>query len=204
MKRIFKIVVSFILIFVFAIGIMILFSPYGKGKLYKNRYLACSIEVNASKEITYKILGNSDNARKWSVFVHHISTLNSNEISDGSVGSVRRCFQQEDENGLRWDEEILVNEVNSRRRLSIFNMVHFDLSADNLMTDQLYENYDGGCKLTFTIFFDPTKRISFIDELKMYFAAYKAEEIFEKNLENIKNLIERGDTYERVHLFIKQ
>lgn len=181
---------------------MVLLSPYGKGNLYGHRYLQSSIYIKADKSHAYNVLGNSDNARKWSVFVHHISTLNSDKVIDGSVGSIRRCYQNENETGLQWDEKIITNEINKRRRLSIFNMVHFDMSADYLMTDQIYEDSNNGCKLTFTIFFDSTKGISLIDELKMYFVAYTAQRIFEKNLINIKHLIEEGDSYQRVHSFL--
>ena len=203
MKIIYRVFILIVLFFLAALVVMVVFSPYGGGSLYKGRFLESSIEINSSKKHAFSVLGNSNNARKWSVFVHHISTLNPNEITDGSVGSIRRCYQNEDESGLQWDEKIIINEINKRRRLSIFNMVHFDMSADDLMTDQIYEDSKNGCKLTFTIFFDSTKEISLIDELKMYFAAYTAKDIFDKNLVNIKYLIEKGDAYKRIHSFSK-
>ena len=202
MKIIYRVCISIVLFFLAAIVLMVVLSPYGGGSLYKVRFLESSIEINSSKKHVYSVLGNSNNARKWSVFVHHISTLNPNKTTDGSVGSIRRCYQNEDESGLQWDEKIIINEINKKRRLSIFNMVHFDMSTDYLMTDQIYEDSNNGCKLTFTIFFDSTKGISLIDELKMYFAAYTAQGIFEKNLINIKHLIEEGDSYQRVHSFL--
>ena len=202
MKRFYKAVFSLVILFFMALVVMVLLSPYGEGNLYNHRYLESSIKIKESKKHAFSVLGNSNNARKWSVFVHHISTLNPNKTTDGSVGSIRRCYQNEDESGLQWDEKIIINEINKRRRLSIFNMVHFDMSADYLMTDQIYEDSKNGCKLTFTIFFDSTKEISLIDELKMYFAAYTAQRIFEKNLINIKHLIEEGDSYQRVHSFL--
>ena len=156
MKKIHRVSLSIIILFVISIILMVAFSPYGKGSLYENRFLHSSIEINATKKNAYEVLGNSNNARKWSVFVHHINTLNSDEITDGSVGSVRRCYQNENELGLQWDEQIIINEINKRRRLSIFNMVGFEMSAENLLTDQVYEDIDGGCKLTFTLFFDST------------------------------------------------
>ena len=202
MNRIYKAIFFFATLFFVVLASMVLLSPYGKGNLYGHRYLQSSIHIKTDKSHAYNVLGNSDNARKWSVFVHHISTLNSDKFIDGSVGSIRRCYQNENEIGLQWDEEIIINEINKRRRLSIFNMVHFDMTADYLMTEQLYNDVAGGCKLTFTLFFDSTKEIGFIDELKMYFAAYTAQRIFEKNLINIKHLIEEGDSYQRVHSFL--
>jgi len=204
MKYVYRVSFSVITLFLLLIALMVVFSPYGKGGLYENRFLHSSIKINATKKNAYEVMGNSNNARKWSVFVHHINTLNSDEITDGSVGSLRRCYQNENELGLKWDEQIIINEINKRRRLSIFNMVGFEMSAENLLTDQVYEDIDGGCKLTFTLFFDSTKEISLIDELKMYFAAYTAKDIFDKNLVNIKCLIEKGDAYKRIHSFSKQ
>ena len=203
-KRINKAVFFFTTLFFVVLTSTVLLSPYGKGNIYSHRYLQSSIFIESDKSYAYDVLGNSDNARKWSVFVHHISTLNSDKVIDGSVGSVRRCYQNENEIGLKWDEKIIINEINKRRRLSIFNMINFDMTADYLMTEQIYDDADGGCKLTFTLFFDSTKKIGVIDELKMYLAAYTAHDIFEKNLMNIKKLIEEGDAYKRVYSFLKE
>ena len=203
MKRIYlSFLIVVIICFIF-FSFLIFFSPYGKGDFYKNRFIKSSVTISASKDSVFNILGNSENARKWSVFVHHINTVNSSEIKDGEVGSIRRCYQNKDESGLRWDEEVLVNKKSRKRRLSIFNMIHFDMSADYLLTDQIYEESEGRCKLTFTLFFDLTKDISFTDEIKMYFAAYTIEDIFQKNLINIKHLVEEGVIYQRVYPFFK-
>lgn len=183
---------------------MIYFSPYSKGNHYAHKALENSIAINAPVSHVYQVLGNSENARKWSVFVHHITALNPDEVKDGEVGSMRRCFGNEEETGLMWDEEVIVNQKNVQRRLSIFNLVGFDLTADHLLTDQLYEETaEGTTKLTFTLFYDPKETVSAIDELKLYFAAYTAGDIFERNLENIKYLAEENEGYERRHPFLK-
>lgn len=201
MKRIYLLVFIALSLFFISLGLIIFFSPYGKGELYDNRFLKSSVTISMSKDSVYNVLGNSENARKWSVFVHHINTVNSSQIMDGTVGSIRRCYQNKDESGLRWDEEVIINKKNRTRRLSIFNMIHFDMSADYLMTDQIYEDIEDGCKLTFTLFFVVSKDIPFMDEIKMYFAAYAIEDIFQKNLINIKHLVEEGVYYQRVHSF---
>ena len=160
--------------------------------------------IKASKKYVYRVLGDSQNAGKWSVFVHHIRSLKTGAVVEGQTGSVRRCYQKENESGLQWDEEVIINEDNRRRRLSIFNMVDFDLHANFLMTDQLYQDVDGGCQLTFTLFFDPGKEIDFLDQIKMYCASYLVQDIFEKNLVNIKHLVENKNTYQRVYPFVTQ
>ena len=204
MKFFYKtLVLSLVLLFSISL-VLIGLSPYKKGERYPHRYLNASVYIKAKKEIVFSALGDSENTRKWSVFVHHINTLNKVDFEDGSVGSVRRCFQNEDERGLRWDEEIVLNEHNQKRRLTIFNMVDFGIESNYLRTEQFYETVKEGCNLTFTLFYEPISSISYLDEFKLYLTAYKVHRIFEKNLKNIKNLVEQGDAYKRLYPFLKQ
>ena len=109
MKRIYLLVFIALSLFFISLALIIFFSPYGKGDFYDNRFLKSSVTISVSKDSVYNVLGNSENARKWSVFVHHINTVNSSQIMDGTVGSIRRCYQNKDESGLRWDEEVIIN-----------------------------------------------------------------------------------------------
>lgn len=190
MKYIKKITIVVAIMMVAALTLMVVFSPYGKKEGFDNKLVINKVLIDAPKEKVYNYLGNSDNARDWSVFVDHINTLNAKSRPDGAVGSVRRCFKTKNETGIVWDEEILINEANQRRRLSIFNMKGFGLSAENLFTEQIYTEKNGKCELSFTLFFDETKS-NWWDKLKLYYAAYKVSTIFDDNLQNIKKYNEK-------------
>ncbi|MFN0034882.1 MAG: hypothetical protein ACKVUS_07445 [Saprospiraceae bacterium] len=122
--------------------------------------------------------------------MHHITTLNADAVPDGEVGSLRRCFQNADEQGLRWDEEIILNEPAQRRRLTIFNLIGFPMQAEGLATDQIYEPISGGkTRLTFAVFFQSPP--SFWTTFKTFLGAWKIEDIFRQNMDNIKANIEK-------------
>ena len=89
--------------------------------------LKSSITINVTADSVFQYLGNSKNAIEWSSFVDHISPLNGKDFTDGAVGSLRRCFVQEDELGMRWDEEILEIEQSKRRKLSVYNLKEFSV-----------------------------------------------------------------------------
>ena len=173
---------------------MIEFSPYGNHNGFDYKLVKVSVDIDAPPAEVFTYLGNSDNAEEWSSFVEHITHLNPDEKADGELGAKRRCFKNKDESGEVWDEEILVVEENERRQLSCYNFQNFYLSVDNLLTEQLYEELEDGTKtrLSFTLFY-PSGKASFIDELKMYFAAYEIASIYEANLQNIKHYVEGGE-----------
>lgn len=188
-KKAFVIILSILII---AISIMIICSPFGKHKEFDYKLIINSIEINAPADSVYSFLGKSSNASKWSVFVNHINPLNPDVVPDGKVGSQRRCFKNEDEKGLQWDEEITVAEINKRRQLTIFNMQGFDMQAEGLATEQIYEVISPSkTKLSFTLFY-LNNNPSLADLLKTYFSAFEVKSIYERNMTNIKNIIETG------------
>jgi uncharacterized protein YndB with AHSA1/START domain len=173
-----------------AIG-MIALSPYGRHAGFPFPLMKATVEINASPDSVFRYLGNSDNARRWSVFVHHINTLNPDSVPDGQVGSWRRAFCNADETGRRWDERISEVVPGRKRQLELSNYKDFPVTAEHMATDQIYEPLDGGrCRLTFTVFFkgDP----SFRDTFLMYLAAYRIKAIFVANMDNIKRIVETG------------
>ncbi len=183
-KKYIKIVIGLLLLTLFA---LLCCSPYHYGKPMLH-----SITINAPKEQVFQFLGNSANAARWSVFVNHISTLNGSEVSDGQVGSRRRCFVSQNEQGTQWDELITEVVPNQKRQLSIYHLVDFPLVANNLLTEQHYEAIsDTQCKLTFSLFYKNGEATLF-EHLKTYFAAYRIQSIFERNLLNIKKIVEKG------------
>ena len=166
--------------------VMIYFSPYGTKEGFSGKLVCTKITIKAPVKTVFDYLGDSKNAVNWSTFVHHISPINAEQFNDGEVGSQRRCFKNADEKGIVWDEEIIENLPNKKRKLSIFNAKGFPLYAENLRTEQIYSVLDPQkCGLSFSLFFEPSIS-TWLDELKMYFAAYWVDSIFKKNLENIK------------------
>jgi len=172
--------------------VMIATSPFGHQKGYNYKLIIHSIEINTPVDSVYRFLGRSSNASKWSVFVNHISTLNEDKVPDGKVGCMRRCFQNADEKGLQWDEEIIVAEPNKRRQLTIVNLKDFGIKAEGLSSEQIYEAISSGkTKLSFTLFYLHNNP-SIMDLLKTYFAAFEVKSIFERNMSNIKKIVETG------------
>jgi hypothetical protein len=171
--------------------LMVGLSPYKSYNKYSHNLVKVSVNINALPSKVFNYLGNSNNAKDWSVFVSHITTLNPSEKVDGELGSVRRCFTNENETGETWDEEILFIEENRYRKLSCYNFIDFALSSNNLHTEQIYEEQDDGTtELSFTLFY-ANPEVSLVDELKMHFASYTMASIFKENLANIKSFVEK-------------
>src|ERR1051326_4267005 len=192
MKKLKKIIIVSLGLILLALTGAIMFSPYGKHDGFNYKLILNTVEINAPADSVYKYLGNSANAKKWSVFVNHISTLNSDSFPDGSVGSRRRCFCNADEKGTQWDE--LVTEVvpGKKRQITIYHMVDFSMSAEHLATEQLYEPLGTNkCKLTFTVFFKHAQPPLW-ESIKTYIVAYRIKSIFKANMDNIKKFNERS------------
>jgi len=177
---------AFIILLIFAA--LIYWSPYGIKSKLKKRGVVSSIIIDAPIEEVYQYLGNSKNASQWSVFVDSIIPLNHKHYRDGSLGSLRRCFA--DNECKKWDEKIVALEEYKLRELSVFNLSGFFMGADNLRTQQLYEELNNKqSKLSLTLFYQE-EWDDLLDEIKLYVAAYEISKIFELNLKNIKRLNE--------------
>ncbi|HEU4719196.1 MAG TPA: SRPBCC family protein [Bacteroidia bacterium] len=196
MKKAARLFACFLLFLLFTSALTVVFSPYGKQENFPYRSVVNSVEINAPPDTVFHYLGNSAHAHNWSVFVDHITTLNADSFPDGTPGSRRRCFRQQNENGIRWDEEVTQVEPGKKRQLTIYNMKEFPLMADGLATEQIYEPLKNGnaCRLTFTVFYlhhSPT----FFETFKTYIAAYRINDIFKANLGNIKRIVEEENGY---------
>ena len=172
--------------------LMIALSPYKSYEGFPYKLIKTTVVIKAPADSVFRYLGNSENARNWSVFVHHIKPLNGDSIPDGQPGSKRRAFCNENEEGRRWDELTTLIEPNRKRQLVTFNYVDFWMTADGLATEQLYVPLnDSTTQLSFTLFYlknDP----SLWDVMKTHFASYTVDDIFQRNMANIKRLIETG------------
>lgn len=188
-----KIIYRILALLVIALVLMIAFSPYSKKEGFAYPLVYHETLIEAPSDSIFAFLGRSSNANYWSSYVDHINPLNANVVKDGSPGAERRCFKSKNEEGIIWDERITIMEKNKRRQLTIFNMKGFPLSADGLATEQIYTGTkDGKTRLAFTLFF-LDKEPSWMEKLKTYYAAYFVKNIYEKNLENIKTIIESGN-----------
>ncbi len=192
MKRRTKILLGTFITVDIIIAAVFLCSPYGRHEGFDYKLIPASVDIAAPPGEVFAYLGNSGHAKDWSVYVDHITPLNSDSFPDGAVGSRRRCFQQADEQGTWWDELITIVEPGKRRQLTIYNMHGFPMSADGLATEQLYTPLENGtkCRLTFTVFFSDHDPGAW-DAFKTYLGAYKIKSIFEKNLASIKRIVEQ-------------
>lgn len=187
-----KIIIIFLFIGSVSFALLIYFSPFSYREDLGYRAMVHKVEINASVDSVFTFLGNSDNASKWSVFVHHIVPLNGDLIKDGQVGSTRRCFCYANEQGRMWDEMITEVVPNQKRQLTIYNMKDFSMEAPHLATEQKYKSIGmDKCQLTFTVFFKDHQP-SMWELTKTYLAAYIIQDIFEQNMNNIKRIIETG------------
>jgi uncharacterized protein YndB with AHSA1/START domain len=191
-KNIIKWIIRIDLVVIAVIALMIAFSPYGSQEGFPYKLVKCTVEINAPVDSVFKFLGNSKNASRWSVYVDHITPLNADSFPDGSVGCRRRCFCNKDETGTQWDELTTERVPDKKRQLTIYNMKDFSMTAENLATEQHYEKTaNNKCSLTFTVFFKGEEP-GLWDSFKTYIAAYKINSIFEKNMANIKRIVETG------------
>lgn len=176
------------------VSMIVMLSPYGNHPDRTEKLIQVSIPINASSKQVFDYLGNSDNARDWSVFVDHISPVNNSYIADGAEGSIRRCFVNANEKGKSWDELVLEVKPHTKRLLSCYAYEGFNLTAGELYTEQIYSNpQPNKCVLSLTLFLPPGEN-NWITHLKMYYAGYEIAKIFKLNLENIKILNEKSTT----------
>ncbi len=196
MKRVVKWLSGISIFLLIILLLVIWFSPYGKHDGFSYKLVKSSVHVSVSADSVFRYLGNSENAKRWSVFVDHITPFDTSLIADGFIGSKRRCFCQPDEKGIYWDETVEEVIPNLKRKLSCYNLHGFSMSTTDIATEQLYvANPDGSCDLTFTFFID-AREPGFIESLKLYFGAYRISSIFQRNLENMKSDYEN---HQRIH-----
>jgi len=186
----FKIFLTSILLLIIILAIIIFTSPYGRQEGFNYKLVKHTVHINAPADSVFRYLGNSGNAVNWSVFVDHISSLNSDSLVDGQPGSRRRCFCKKDESGIRWDETITEVDPGKKRQLTCYDFYGFSMTVDGIATEQKYESSpDGSSDLTFT-FFIKDRKPNILESLKLYIGSYKLHSIFKRNLENIKAICE--------------
>ncbi|HEV2132411.1 MAG TPA: SRPBCC family protein, partial [Longimicrobiaceae bacterium] len=160
--------------------------------------IAESVTIEAPVEEVWSYLGDSGNARQWSVFFHHIAPLDS---LDGRLGAERRCFRNPDRSGIRWDETVIALVPHRERRIHVYNLAGFALpraDRSEFETRQLYERPSPGTtRLTFTAELREPRDL--LTRLLFRLTRSETERIFRRNLANIKAAVEQKDAYKRLH-----
>ena len=72
------------------LAVVIGFSPYGFQKGFSYKLIKHSIDINAPVEKVFAFLGNSHNASRWSSFVNHITVLNRDSFTDGTIIEMKK------------------------------------------------------------------------------------------------------------------
>ena len=153
--------------------------------------VAESVVIEAPREDAWTYIGNSGNARQWSVFFSHITPL-AGSPPDGTVGNVRRCFRRPDETGITWDEELVEVLPLERRTIHVFNLRGFrapGAKETQFITTQTYERLaPRQTRVTFRCWLDrPNDAIHRVIFWKSH---WETARIFRVNLENIKAAVE--------------
>lgn len=155
-----------------------------------------SVTVDRPISEVWAYVSDSTKAREWSVYFHHIGLI-SDPKTDGQVGATRRCYRNENEKGVFWDEDILAVEPEKQRILLSYNFNGFRSETKTYSSFVMQEYIrlnEHQTKLVFKTM--GTEAMTFLDKIIFYFARTQVEEIFKKNLENIKNHIEgKSSTY---------
>lgn len=176
----------------------------------KKAYTSHCVAVDASVENVWKYASNSNKARDWSVFFHHITPV-PGAVPDGEIGSVRVCYRKKDEKGIKWDETILQKEPNKYRQIHTYNLKGFKIPLANrteYLVDQFYSKIDDkNATLQFGTQIKPpttlfNKMILPLTKAGYLFNREELRRVFQVNLENIKAAIEaehKGIPYVRPH-----
>lgn len=174
---------------VIGLATLFLFSKFKQHSELGKQAICYSVNIGVSVDSVFQFLGHSSNAAKWSSFVDHITPLNPHVVDDGQVGSERRCFKEANETGIVWDERITEVVKNKKRQLVIYHLQGFSVQAEGLATEQIYTPTKEGVRLTFCLFYK-NDHPGWLDVLKTHYASFTVYSIFEKNLQNIKNILE--------------
>lgn len=155
--------------------------------------------VAADIDRVWAYVSSSHRAIDWSVYFHHITPLHGD---DGAVGARRRCFRQPDEQGIRWDEEVLelVDTGPHRlRHMHVSALSGFSPSWANGMEYDVWQRVDVVDDTHTTVTFQTRPRGGAVAALAAALSFDEVQRVFGKNLDNLGRAIEQGDRYVRQH-----
>jgi hypothetical protein len=155
-----------------------------------------SVIIHAPLEEVWKYTGDSTKAQDWSVFFSHITPQPG--LPDGQVGALRTCYRWPDESGIKWDERLEASVPMKFRKIRTFNIQNSPIPFMERFEFDVYHYLN---KID-----DRTTELVFASRLAQHHitpktawmnwvAGRKAAEIIQKNVENIKHLIENGGVY---------
>lgn len=151
-----------------------------------------SVEIAAPADEVWAYLSDNAKAREWSVYFHHITTLD-------PEAHTRRCYVNADESGKRWDERV-VGEVPSRvRHIDMYAMVDYKVPGSHHYHYDVYQLLEplGPNRTRLTFRSAPAKGSGLTQHLIWLGARRKTSEVFAQNLANIAAAIEEGAAYQR-------
>jgi|GEM_PF-1651315 len=192
-----------------------------------NNELAQSVIINAPLGEVWDYNSDDENAKNWSVFFAKIIPCPTQDcpqnksLKPGDIGSTRRCFRNENEQGVFWDEttlesykkeasayrKIITHNINGYRSKSLKNKAEF-------VVEQKYKKIASNkTELTFSVKLQETNKLrvnndsiggndsNFWDHLSINTNFTLGEDrtidILNKNLQNIKLAIEMKSSYIR-------
>lgn len=161
-----------------------------------------TVIINAPIERVWEYAGDSSKASEWSIFFDHISPLPG--IPDGQVGALRRCYRRADGSGVTWDERVVkINRPFGRqiRTFNIVNSAHAGLEKIEFdVFHKLKRIGPNQTELTFSseaaTSNEAMSQLSLSEIFKWFLLRQDAAEIVQKNVENIKLLIENPNVSE--------
>lgn len=166
-----------------------------------SKELMTSIVIAAPIEEVWKYVSDSANAKNWSVYFSHIRPLPAG-VPDGEPGSLRRCFRNPDEKGRMWDEMVVEVVPQKRRLIHSYEFRGYwpeaQIRGAGTLVVQGYEAIDSTrTRLSFQTALIPGLTAVQRTELKL--AMPDVRKIFRRNLENIREAIEKKDAYRRIY-----
>jgi hypothetical protein len=157
--------------------------------------LSRSVDIAAAADSVFLFLGDTANARRWSVYVDEVRPLNADSVPPFAAGSRFRRHVRKEGKERRWDETVLEAVPGRKRSLVLYGFEGFSAAPDSLTLEQVLtplEDADGrevgACRLTFNLYF--TRGPGWKETLQMFFAAYAIKGIFSRDLENVKRILE--------------
>jgi hypothetical protein len=176
-----------------------------------------TVSIAAPIDSVWRYVGNSANAREWSVYFHHITPLDTSRTGvplppDGTIGSVRVCYRRADETGPTWDEVVTGLDstgTERHRRIRTYRLRGFGgmqgwlARRTEYSVTQIYQERGDSTALTFR-----TQLLRPDNDVMRWAFAREADEVvrvFRLNLENIKAALEarqHGARYVRLHPYL--
>lgn len=177
-----------------AVG-LIINSPYKRHPGRDQRMLSQSLEIAAAADSVYRYLGDTANAKRWSIFADEIKPLNADSVAPWAPGSRLRSFVRSGGKERRWDETVLEAVPGRKRVRVLYGFAGFSAAPDSLTLEQVFTPLAdadgrevGACRLDFNLYFTHEPR--WRQTLQMFFAAYSLKGIFSRDLANIKRSLE--------------